>query len=169
MGAVKIFLRDVLRGTLPSYEKDPGQPAYFIAANGDEIIRIRGTRKIVVPITQMRQDEKRASEAASVLLQSAVAGIKPIRAYSYAEAVYAMAETLQKRKLRLTNVLADHKWRAGLPAGVRSMVAATMPEQFALGLASPETLGMMPVSEDGRIGLMVYNIEGIVPVEILPN
>lgn len=169
MGALRVLLKDVLKGNVPSYEKDPRSVVYYMSADGDSIVRARGQKRIVIPLTQMKYDDARASEAAAVLIQSASSQTEPLKAYSYAEGIQAMAEALQKKGLRLAHVLADHKWRVSMPQGVKAIAAAAVQGRVAFGLASPETLGIVPIGEGGRIGLAVMNLGGIVPVELLPN
>lgn len=169
MGALRVLWKDVLKGNVPSYQKELESVAYYVSADGDTIIRAKGQRKIVIPLTQMRYDDARASEVAAVLIQSAASRIAPIKVYSYAEGVQVMAENLHKKGLRLAHVLADHKWRVGMPPGVKAVTAASIQGRIAFGLSSPETLGIVPIGDNGRIGMAVMNVEGIVPVEILPN
>jgi len=166
---LRVLMRDVLKGKNPSYGKDPESVAYYVSADGDKIVRARGQKKITIPITHMTYDDVRASEATAVLIQSAASRIEPVRAYSYAEGVQLMAEGLQRRGLRLAHILADHKWRVGMPQGVRAVAAASVQGRIAFGLSAPETLGMAPIGEGGRVGMAVLNLDGIFPVEILPN
>ncbi len=149
------------------HEKDPHQDAFVLSADADTIVKVTGDALIRVPLTNLVLGDPRIPETMSFLIQTSVKS-KPVKSVSsLEEATSWMSKRMEAHDMKLHSILISSG--TGPWPNARTIESISIPRNIAYGLTDPESLGRLMVGVDKRVGMFVFNPQGVIPIELALN